>query len=386
MYRNLEEMRRSVQQHLQLDQGRVTGFTADELPPGAVDAFARNAIFNPDPTVRTQLRQILRSAAACRGICSESVAPWLEAREGHGALLAVRLGGHCYDLARLVLRSAMARGVGRLVFEQGWTGQSPWEFSALLAAAALRERWPFPLLLRCGLPPLASDLLPGGTDVEALEDLLATARSAELLNLTLRVSPAGLVRRRSNAELHQLAVAARERGMAISLRVDEPPAFGPDAEEVLGALRELSRQAAPHLLTLCEDGLDWPAGRAAAWLEASGARGLALSGLRPQDLLLRSVPAHVAEVRVEFDWAERIVMHPEFLAERRRELLNWLRGSRRGDPPMTDSALLRRFEYQALGHFEFELWNLDGMADFREEFMAMLDRLFQTLGLCAPMA
>jgi hypothetical protein len=379
MYRSLEEMRRSAGQHLVLDELRVSSFVNGDPPPGAVDAWARNAIFNPDPTLRTQMRQVLRSAAACRGIVSASLAQRLEADDG-GVLLAVRLGGHCYDLARLVLRSARDRGVSGLVFEQGWAGQSPWEFSALLAAAALREGWPNPLYLRCGLPPLANDLLPGGVDVEAAEDQLATARSAEFHNVTLRISPAGLTRRRSGADLRQLAETARQRGMCVGLRVDEPNPGG-DSEEVLEALRALARRAAPHLLVLSGDGLAWPPARAEQWLEAAGARGLALSGLRPEELLERTMPAAVLEVRAEFDWAERIVMHPEFRAERRREVLGWLRRSRQGGLLMTDAALLQRFEYQALGHFEFELWNLDGMPGFREDFMGMLDRLYHRLRL-----
>lgn len=384
MYRNLEEMRASLEEHLVLEQGQVAGFRREELPPGAVDAFARNAIFNPDPTVRTHLRQALRGAAAWRGIASRSLDKALAeaAERPEGVLLAVRLGGHCYDLARLVLRSARARGVAGLVFEQGWAGQSPWEFSALLAAAALRERWNAPLFLRCGLPALASDLLPGGQDGEALGDQLATAVAADFHNLTLRVSPAGLARSRSHGELRLLLAAAGERGMTVSLRVDEPAAEpGGDSQEVLQALRRLAAEGSPALLTLSEAALSWPAARAALWREAAGARGLALSGLRPPQLLELDLPRTVLEVRAEFDWAERIVMHPEFRGEHRRELFAWLRGSRQGGLSMTDSALLRSFEYQALGHFEFELWDLDDMPGFREDFMGMLDRLYVRLGL-----
>jgi hypothetical protein len=390
MYRDLDDMRRSLDQHLLFDErGRVSGFRQEELAPGAVDAFARNAIFNPDPTVRTQMRQMLRSAAAWRGIRSSSLDGTLAelGRRPQGVLLAVRLGGHCYDLARLVLRSAKARGVAGLVFEQGWAGQSPWEFSALMCAAALREHWQAPLFLRCCLPPLASDLLPGGMDSEALDDQLATALGAGFLNLTLRISPAGLLRSRSHGELRQLLKAAREGRMAISLRVDEPAAeTGDDPAAVVQALRRLGAEGAITLLTVSGDSEGWSAGQAESWMTAAGARGLALSGVLPSGFLSGALARPVLEVRPEFEWAERIVMHPEFRGEHRRKVLAWLRGSRQGALPMTDSALLRDFEYQALGHFEFELWDLDGMPSFRDEFMSMLGNLYERLGLVESQA
>jgi hypothetical protein len=84
---------------------------------------------------------------------------------------------------------------------------------------------------------------------------------------------------------------------------------------------------------------------------------------------------------VNFDWATRIVMHPEFLADRRRELLGWLRCHRPDSLPLTDASLLHRYEYQALGHFEFELWDLDRMPSFRTDFMNMLDHLYGALRL-----
>lgn len=387
MFRDLDDMRRSLAHIVLLEEGRVAGFHAEEPPPGAVDALARNAVFNPDPTIRTQLRQVLRSAAACKGIRLASLEPWPDCGvDGNGVRLAVRLGGHCYDLARLVLRSAHRRGVEGLVFEQGWAGQSPWEFSALLAAAALREHWQKPLYLRCGLPPLASDLLPGGEDGEALEERLATAASAELSNVTLRISPAGLLRTRSHGELRALLRLARERGLGVSLRVEEPDPRSDGDDVLLSALRQLAREHPPLLLTLAGSARTWSGGRREAWLAAAGAQGLAYSGLSPADLLDSASPAalqsqQLREVRVDFDWATRIVMHPEFLAERRRELLGWLRGHRPGSLPLADESLLRTFEYQALGHFEFELWDLDRMPAFREDFMGMLDRLYTTLRL-----
>ncbi len=387
MFRDLDDMRQSLAQILLLEEGRVTGFRADELPPGAVDALARNAIFNPNATIRTQLRQILRSAAAWKGIQLASLEPAVPRESGGGVLLAVRLGGHCYDLARLVLRSARQRAVAGLVFEQGWAGQSPWEFSALLAAAALRENWQTPLYLRCGLPPLASDLLPAGVDAESLSDRLATAAAAELGNAVLRISPAGLLRPRSHGELRALLQQAANLGLGVSLRVDEPDARADaDAPELLAALRQLTREHPPLLLTLDGTARSWSDERMRDWLAASGARCLALSGLCPPELLdgaapRADLPAPVREVRVEFDWAARIVMHPEFLAEHRRELLGWLRGHRPGIMPLKDEHLLHTFEYQALGHFEFELWDLDRMPGFRTEFMDMLCRLYAALNL-----
>jgi|GEM_PF-2311780 len=379
MFRSLDEMKAALDEQFVLDRGQVIGFPAGKPGPGAVDAFARNAVFNPDPTLRAHLRRCLRSAAAHRGMRSASIADSVErlSRPWGGALLAVRLGGHCYDLMRLVMRAARCAGSAGLVFEQGWLGQSPWEFSALLSAAALREEWPAPLYMRCCLPPLASDLLPGGLDLDSLEERLTVAAGADFHNLTLRISPAGLLRERSRGELRRLLRQARQEGMAVNLRVEDPGVE--DGDELMRALAIATEEAPPLLLALPSRAQLWPTARQRNWVLASGARGLSMSGATAEEQSALPPRTPVLECRVDFQWARRIVMSDEYNRFKRRELLAWLRSAASSSASVDDATLLQRHEFQALGHLDFHLWDLEELPRFREETLAQLEHLHQAL-------
>lgn len=392
MLRTLDELHKDLARQFRLDHERVVGFQEGMPMPGAIDAFARNAVFNDDPHIRRRLRYALREAAAVAGVVSRPLdgllANLAESRSELGTLLSFRLSGHCYDLARLILRTAVQHEAAGIVLEQGWTGQSPWEFSALMLAAAMREGWRGPLHLRCGLPPLASDTLPDGLDIELLSDRLETALSAQLRNVALRVSSAGIERTRCLSELVELVRTAREHEAApgLSLRISPlggrrlPPA---QAREILAAIerRLPAGIALPELLVLgTEDGLEaaeaWDGEDAGPWLALSG-ESLAEAHARPA----ASLPDRIVERRIEADWVGTMVMHPDFPVDRRRALLDWLRESRGPDETVDELDMLRSNEYQAMGHFEFELWDLEEMPHFRAEFQERLGLLLHSSGL-----
>lgn len=391
MLRSLDELRSDLERQFRIDGERVIGFQEGMPMPGAIDAFARNAVFNGDPRIRRRLRHALREAAAVAGIVSRPLCGLLDALQRQrgeiGTLLSFRLGGHCYDLARMILRTAVQQEAGGIVLEQGWTGQSPWEFSALMLAAALREGWQGPLFLRCGLPPLASDPLPDGLDAELLTDRLDTALRAQLRNVALRASAAGVERERCLGELVELLLAARQHEAApcLSLRLSplgrrlEPAR----AEGILESIRQRlpSGERLPEILTLgAADGLML----AEAWDDRPDGPWLALSGESAAEAHGRpaaSLPARIVERRIETDWAGTMVSHPEFPADRRRALLEWLRASHAPGEEIDDLTLLRAHEYQALGHFEFELWDLEEMPHFRAEFQERLGALLHSAGL-----
>ena len=384
MFRSLNEMKTALDEQFTLDRGQVSGFRKEGLQPSAVDAFARNAVFNPDPTLRTHLRRALRSAAAFRGVASRTLQNPVEhlSHRQDGCLLTLRLGGHCYDLMRLVMRAARSHGVAGLVFEQGWAGQSPWEFSALLSAAALREEWATPLYMRCCLPPLASDLLPGGLDPDSLEERLAQAANAEFHNVCLRISPAGLLRARSRDELKALMRLARREGMSVNLRVQDPG--HEDGEELLRAQAIATDEVQPLLLALPHTAQEWAPERRRTWLQATGALGISISGPTAPEVLARPPLRPVLECRVDFRWVERIVLAPEFSKATRSQLLPWLRSFDAPSHLVDDHDLLRRHEFKALGHLDFQLWDLEGLPRMREESIAELGRVFHALRLATP--
>jgi hypothetical protein len=372
MYRNLEDMRSSLERHLVLDGDRVTALKSDQLAPGIIDAFARNAVFNSNPTIRTVLRKTLRDTAALMGVTCSRIP---ESRQLDTPAIVIRLGGHCYDLARLVLRSLKGANRHNLIFEQGWAGQSPWEFTALMAAASLREGWHDPLYLRCCLPPLAGDLLDGGRDADQLIQMIQQAVDARFHNLTVRVTPAAVLHERSRRELEQVLAYAHEHKVCVLLRFwDEGRALpARPGEELQVALDKLCSGHPPQLVGLGQREVSHSREDRQAWLDACGASMLSISGGPPEEPFELE---GMDEWRPDFNWAERIVLQPEFPAEQRRRLLEWLNRGPVGKDEGLRHNLLKSYEYQSLGHFEFELWNLDGMPAFREDFMRMMKERF----------
>jgi hypothetical protein len=92
----------------------------------------------------------------------------------------------------------------------------------------------------------------------------------------------------------------------------------------------------------------------------------------------------VLECRVDFRWVERIVLAPEFSHATRNKLMAWLRSFDAPTPFVDDHELLRSHEFKALGHLDFQLWDLEGLPQMREASLAELGRVFHALRLAAP--
>ena len=122
MFRSLEEMHEALESRFRLNADQVLEvLRPPELCSGIMDALARNAVFNENPTIRTHLRRVVRSAARQLGIRSRSLKGlhehlWGGKFQGQ-ALTVIRLGGPCYDLARCVFRAALAVETAGIVFE-----------------------------------------------------------------------------------------------------------------------------------------------------------------------------------------------------------------------------------------------------------------------------
>jgi hypothetical protein len=388
MFQHSEQMHASLERCFELEGNEVVSVHNDSPAwAGEIDALARNAVFNPDANIRANLRRFIRSAAQQQGILSQSLCkPYESITKGQmpdRCLLTIRLGGHCYDLARLVLRTAKNAGFDHLIFEQGWTGQSIWEFSALMEVAALREGWNAPLYLRAGLRPLASDNLPGAFGTENLCDAIDKALAANIHNFQLRVSQKALGNQTTRNDLagllNYIADRSGERASCASLALLNGPTL-PEFDQLQEHLQLLKNQLTSH--HACPKILAFsPKVEQALLLDLQKQPlreeilGYSMGGLPPKEVLERLEEAGsrspILERRVEFDWAARIVMHSEFSANRRLHILNWLNRDSE-EEIVNKEEFLRTHEYETLGHFDFEIWNLESMPQMRAELIREL--------------
>ena len=123
----------------------------------AVDWLVYNAVFNPDKEIKANCRWLIKAAGLALGIRSASIQGLYEAM-GRGecsgfTVPAVNIRGLAYDTARALFRSALKNKAGAIIFEiakseMGYTDQSPYEYSTVVIAAALREGYKGPVFIQ----------------------------------------------------------------------------------------------------------------------------------------------------------------------------------------------------------------------------------------------
>jgi hypothetical protein len=393
MFHNNEQMQTSLETCFNIQSGEVTALSKNAPAWNTqIDVIARNAIFNPDASIRAQIRRTIHSAALQQGIQSRSLSsPLQELANGRlhdRCFLTIRLGGHCYDLARLVLRAALEEGTKLIIFEQGWTGQSIAEFTALMEVAALREGWSDPLYLRAGLHPMTTDTLPDASSTEAICDSIDRAVAAGVCNFQLRISTQAMrnaTTRKNLAGLFQYISEATGEAHSCSSLVLASAGEEPNFETIAELSRKLQEdlsdaKASPKILGLPSEHKAIVLSSAFKGLFDLGFLGCSIGGQSPTEvhecLALSGSRTPLLERRVDLDWAKRIVMHSEFSAAKRREILEWL--AAKSKTSFDDKAeFIHRHEYETLGHFDFEIWNLETMPQMRAELMEELRPLLR---------
>lgn len=163
---------------------------------GAVDWLVYNAVFNGDNEIRANCRWLIKSAAASLGTGPASIQGLYEAM-GRGecggfTVPAVNIRGLTYDAARALFRSAIKNRAGAFIFEiakseMGYTDQSPYEYAAVVLAAALKEGYKGPVFIQgdhfqVNPKNYSSDK---GKEIAGLKDLITKAVNAGFYNIDI---------------------------------------------------------------------------------------------------------------------------------------------------------------------------------------------------------
>jgi fructose/tagatose bisphosphate aldolase len=144
------------------DNGTVK-ITDETRARRSMDILAFNAVDfgegkSAPPEVMTLSRYLISEAARQLGVVPASIFPFYAAM-GRGELgrnmtvAAINVRGDAYNTARAVFRAALSNRVGALILElarseMGYTSQPAAEYSAVMAAAAVREGFKGPLFLQ----------------------------------------------------------------------------------------------------------------------------------------------------------------------------------------------------------------------------------------------
>lgn len=139
---------------IQDDGVLVTG--QERLTGAIIDSLAWSAVFG-DPSVRESARWLIWSIAQAVGVYPASIHGLYMAagryEYDHATAPAINVRGMAYDFARVIVRTAQAKGTKHFLFEiarseMGYTDQQPAEFAAVMIAAALREGYRGPLFIQ----------------------------------------------------------------------------------------------------------------------------------------------------------------------------------------------------------------------------------------------
>ncbi len=184
----------------------------DEL----IDEIVFEAVFNDDASLREACSWVIWSASQALGCGSTSIHDLYRAR-GRGEFeptrfttAAINVRAASYLTARQAFVAAREREVGALIFEiakseMAYTAQRPAEYTPVILAAAIRERWPGPVFLQgdhfqFNATSWRSD---PEKELEGLRSLTREAIGAGFLNIDIDAS--------TLVDLSQPTVAAQQR-------------------------------------------------------------------------------------------------------------------------------------------------------------------------------
>lgn len=165
----------------------------------AMDWLVYNAVFNDNKDVKANCRRLIKAAAASLGTGPASIQGLYEAM-GRGecsgfTVPAVNVRGLTYDTAKALFRSALKNKAGAFIFEiakseMGYTDQSPYEYAAVVIAAAVKEGYKGPIFIQGDhfqVNP-KNYLQDREKELAGLKDLITKAVNAGFYNIDIDAS------------------------------------------------------------------------------------------------------------------------------------------------------------------------------------------------------
>ncbi|MFA5136781.1 MAG: class II fructose-bisphosphate aldolase [Patescibacteria group bacterium] len=163
------------------------------------DALIQTAVFSPDDTSRNEARKKLRKLAQEKGVYPASIHK-LYMELGKNTITgftvpAINIRMMTYDTARAIFRLVKTHKIGPFIFEiarseQGYTEQTPDEYTCAILAAAIKEEYKGPVFLQGDHYQFKAKVYRQNPDqeIEAIKKLIADSVAAGFYNIDIDAS------------------------------------------------------------------------------------------------------------------------------------------------------------------------------------------------------
>lgn len=417
-----------------LEGARVRVLNEARLRGPALDSLVYAAVFG-DAEERATARALLWELGQALGIRPASIHDLYMAR-GRGAtstnwtVPAMNLRTLTYDMARAVLRAALARDVGAMIFEIarseiGYTDQRPAEYATVIIGAAIREGYRGPLFLQGDHFQVSAKKYASARDAEvgAVEDIIREAVAAGFFNIDIDTStlvdlsrPTVPEQQRTNYEVcahfTRFIRGLEPEGVTVSVGGEIGEVGGHNTTEgelrafmngyngslppgMPGASKLSIQTGTSHGGVVLPDGtlarvkidFDTLERLSRVAREEYGLAGAVQHGAStlPPEAFHKFPEVGTAEIHLATAFQNLLYDHALFPADLREEIYAYLRKEHAADwkEGKTEEQFLYEARKKALGPFKRELWNLpeEVRATVGQELEAQFIFLFEQLGV-----
>ncbi|MFI5304107.1 MAG: class II fructose-bisphosphate aldolase [Nitrospiria bacterium] len=430
-FRSIDQMAKIYATTFKLENDKVTFLNKSKFLEDVLDQIVYQAVFNADKVIRGTCRFIVKKAANEFNAVPSSIQNVYEAmgrgQESGYTVPAINIRGLTYDVARAIFRAAKSNKSGTFIFEIakseiGYTLQNPSEYSVVILAAALKEKYEGPVFIQgdhfqANAKKYAED---SKKEILGLKTLIKEAIEAGFYNIDIDSStlvdlnqPTVKEQQRINfelaAELSSHIRSLEPDGITISIggeigevggknsTVDELIVYMDNYLEVLRSryhvntgISKISIQTGTsHGGVPLADGtiakvkLDFDTLKTLSRVSRekyhiSGAVQHGASTL-PDEAFDRFPETGTSEIHLATGFQNLMYDHPKFPRALKEEIYRYLRENLSNEKKKdeTDEQFIYKTRKKGFGFFKEKIWNLP--RDSREEIGASLEKKFDFL-------
>lgn len=408
----LDQILKDYSDTIKVEDDRLKLINKAKFLDEVLDALLYQAVFNTDQKVKGTCRWIIKKAALELKVISASIQS-LYVAMGQGiesgyTVPAVNIRGMTFDVARAIFRAAKRNNSGSFIFEIakseiGYTRQSPSEYSVVILAAAMKEKYSGPVFIQgdhfqANAKKYAED---PKKEIEGLKTLIQEAIEAGFYNIDIDTStlvdlnqPTVKEQQRINFELAaELSAHIRSfepRGITISIggeigevggknsTIDELEAYMDNYLEVLHSRYQVStgiskisiQTGTSHGGVPLADGtvakvkLDFDTLKSLSRVsrekyQLSGAVQHGASTL-PDEAFDRFPATGTSEIHLATGFQNLMYEHPQFPSNLKEEIYQYLRDhlSEEQKKGETDEQFIYKTRKKGFGFFKERIWSL----------------------------
>ncbi|HUT03184.1 MAG TPA: class II fructose-bisphosphate aldolase [bacterium] len=435
VYEGLANLKDGLRNIIEIEDG-LRVFDPERLRAELIDELASTAALAESQATRDAARWVIIETANRLGLWLGSVQELYEARgreEYSGVTVpAVNIRSMTYDVARAIFRARKKLKVGAMIFEiakseMGYTHQRPMEYTAVIAAAGIKEGFTGPLFVQGDHFQVKAKAYRAHPEreVQLIKDLIDEAIAGGFFNIDLDTSTlvdlskeTVFEQQRDNftlaAELCAYVRSKEPEGVTISLggeigevggknsTPDELSAYmegfqdelAKRGNDLIGISKIAIQTGTTHGGVPLPDGnvadvaLDFDTLENLSTIarESYGLAGAVQHGAStlPDELFHKFREVEAAEIHLATGFQNVIYDHAAFPSELRNKIYAWihekLTNERKAD--QTDEQFIYKTRKKGFGPFKKEIWSIDKSARdaICEELQARFEFLFEKLG------